>query len=143
MEVALTLLRISRDLQRLRARPQQRPACAILHRIFRQRLPRADGPPSADSSVGPSSLRPAARGFPILCTYCNCIICRDVRTVRYESSAYNYRLDSSAACDASASLADAVFSRSSERSRSSSISWTLRLRAATSDSAWKKRSYYD
>lgn len=46
-----------------------------------------------------------------------------------------YRSLSSAAAEASESLAEADAKRSSERSRSSSNNWIRRLRAATSDSA--------
>lgn len=48
----------------------------------------------------------------------------------------NYRSDSSAEWEASANLVVAVFKRSSLRSKSSSSSWTRRLRPATSPSAW-------
>lgn len=47
-----------------------------------------------------------------------------------------YRSLSSAACEASESLAVAEPKRSSERSRSSSKSWIRRFKAATSDSAY-------
>ena len=48
---------------------------------------------------------------------------------------WTYRSLSSAAAEASESLAVADAKRSSERSRSSSNNWMRRLRAATSDSA--------
>merc|ERR1719266_2132518 len=51
------------------------------------------------------------------------------------SSAFLIRSDSSAACEASASFCVAVASLSSLLSRSSSSSWILLLRAATSPSA--------
>ena len=53
------------------------------------------------------------------------------KTLKIES----YRSLSSAACEASASLAVAVAKRSSDLSRSSSRSWMRRFKAATSDSA--------
>lgn len=55
----------------------------------------------------------------------------------YKIAWKTYRSLSSAACDASESLAVAEAKRSSERSKSSSSSWMRRLRAATSDSAYR------
>lgn len=60
----------------------------------------------------------------------------------YKNVEFVYRSLSSAACDASANLAVAVARRSSDLSRSSSNNWIRRFRAATSDSAYKKRKKY-
>lgn len=60
----------------------------------------------------------------------------------YRNVEFVYRSLSSAACDASANLAVAVARRSSDLSRSSSNNWIRRFRAATSDSAYKKRKKY-
>lgn len=62
-------------------------------------------------------------------------VCGSIKSKKATEWAGTYRSLSSAAWDASESLAVAEPKRSSERSRSSSKSWIRRLRAATSDSA--------
>lgn len=61
------------------------------------------------------------------------------RYLRSRDRQRTYRSLSSAACDASASLAVAVARRSSDLSRSSSNNWIRRFKAATSDSACNRQ----